>query len=126
MEKFSDVLLPDCGLKDPGAQVLKVGHGGTLDTLATGVMVIGLGDGCSLLKYYLHSDKASIAAQTGMRCFFPLLDFSSVGIQGAFHEIGKGSVFRDQEVYSFISLYCGKLLPSYHLHLEPNARDQTF
>jgi tRNA pseudouridine55 synthase len=32
---------------------VKVGHGGTLDPLATGVLVIGVGDGCKELTGYL-------------------------------------------------------------------------
>lgn len=37
---------------------LKVGHGGTLDSFAEGVMVIGLGESCKRLpKYLKHTDK---------------------------------------------------------------------
>jgi TruB family pseudouridylate synthase (N terminal domain) len=38
---------------------LKIGHGGTLDSYATGVLPIGLGPGCQLLSKLLHSDKVS-------------------------------------------------------------------
>lgn len=34
---------------------LKVGHGGTLDPIATGVLVIGLGEGCKRLSAFLGS-----------------------------------------------------------------------
>lgn len=34
---------------------IKVGHGGTLDPLATGVLVIGLGSGCKALGKFLHN-----------------------------------------------------------------------
>ena len=47
-----------------GAQALggrkcrvKVGHGGTLDPLAQGVLVLGVGDGTRLLSEYLSGDK---------------------------------------------------------------------
>jgi tRNA pseudouridine55 synthase len=36
---------------------LKVGHGGTLDPLATGVLVIGVGTGCRDLESYLKGKK---------------------------------------------------------------------
>jgi TruB family pseudouridylate synthase (N terminal domain) len=36
-------------------QVIKVGHGGTLDPLATGVLVIGVGDGTKQLETYVFS-----------------------------------------------------------------------
>mmetsp|Transcript_27637 Transcript_27637/g.36261 ORF Transcript_27637/g.36261 Transcript_27637/m.36261 type:complete len:315 (-) Transcript_27637:296-1240(-) len=37
---------------------IKCGHGGTLDPLATGVLVIGLGTGCKVLNHYLKGAKA--------------------------------------------------------------------
>ncbi|KAL6080581.1 TruB pseudouridine (psi) synthase 1 [Balamuthia mandrillaris] len=40
---------------------LKVGHGGTLDPFATGVIVIGVGDGCKALFTYLKGTKEYIA-----------------------------------------------------------------
>lgn len=36
---------------------VKVGHGGTLDPLAQGVLVLGVGDGTRLLSEYLSGDK---------------------------------------------------------------------
>ncbi|MBA42869.1 MAG: tRNA pseudouridine(55) synthase TruB [Magnetococcales bacterium] len=39
---------------------LKVGHGGTLDKRAEGVMVIGIGKGCKKLPEYLKGDKVYI------------------------------------------------------------------
>lgn len=45
---------------------IKVGHGGTLDPLAEGVLVIGIGKGTKLLDSYLKGNKQYIAlAQTG-------------------------------------------------------------
>lgn len=38
-------------------RVIKVGHGGTLDPLATGVLVIGVGKGTKLLQGYLSGSK---------------------------------------------------------------------
>ncbi|XP_047472399.1 probable tRNA pseudouridine synthase 1 [Penaeus chinensis] len=36
---------------------MKLGHGGTLDSTATGVMAVGVGNGCKKLKCLLHGDK---------------------------------------------------------------------
>jgi len=38
-------------------QMMKVGHGGTLDPLASGVLVLGIGKGTTLLQDYLQGDK---------------------------------------------------------------------
>ena len=46
------------------SQLLKVGHGGTLDKAAEGVLVIGVGDDCKNLSLYLHGDKTYIAEGT--------------------------------------------------------------
>ena len=43
---------------------IKVGHGGTLDKSAEGVLVIGIGDDCKKLHHYLHGDKTYVAMAT--------------------------------------------------------------
>ena len=40
---------------------IKVGHGGTLDPLATGVLVLGIGEGTKLLQHYLTGSKSYAA-----------------------------------------------------------------
>jgi len=46
---------------------LKVGHGGTLDPLATGLLVVGVGNGCKGLQSYSSGSKRYLArAQLGM------------------------------------------------------------
>ena len=40
---------------------IKVGHGGTLDPLAEGVLVLGIGSGTKILKEYLAGDKEYLA-----------------------------------------------------------------
>jgi hypothetical protein len=42
-------------------RTIKVGHGGTLDPLATGVLVIGVGSGTKILQDYLKGDKSYLA-----------------------------------------------------------------
>jgi tRNA pseudouridine55 synthase len=49
------------GLK---ATKLKVGHGGTLDPMATGVLVLGIGSGTKSMADYLAGPKAYIAQAT--------------------------------------------------------------
>lgn len=42
---------------------VKIGHGGTLDPLATGVLVVGVGAGTKKLQYYLAQCKKTYAAK---------------------------------------------------------------
>lgn len=54
------------GHKFTGRKKLKVGHGGTLDPMATGLLVIGVGKGCRALEGYLKGAKSYAAvAQLG-------------------------------------------------------------
>ena len=46
--------------------LVKAGHGGTLDPLAEGVLVVGVGSGCKQLSSYLSSSKCyTVTAQLG-------------------------------------------------------------
>eukprot|EP00574_Skeletonema_japonicum_P004560 CAMPEP_0201721120 /NCGR_PEP_ID=MMETSP0593-20130828/5875_1 /ASSEMBLY_ACC=CAM_ASM_000672 /TAXON_ID=267983 /ORGANISM="Skeletonema japonicum, Strain CCMP2506" /LENGTH=406 /DNA_ID=CAMNT_0048211865 /DNA_START=322 /DNA_END=1542 /DNA_ORIENTATION=+ len=44
-------------MRKRGKPLMKVGHGGTLDPLASGVLVLGIGRGTSKLQSYLEGDK---------------------------------------------------------------------
>lgn len=60
---------------------IKVGHGGTLDPMATGVLVIGLNGGCKELSNYLSGTKSYIAeARFGEH--FDTLDCTGKLLQG--------------------------------------------
>jgi len=37
--------------------IKKVGHAGTLDPIATGLLILGIGKGTRVLEYFLHADK---------------------------------------------------------------------
>ncbi|XP_072280454.1 pseudouridylate synthase TRUB1 [Pyxicephalus adspersus] len=53
-------LLGEAGLKEYGKrrrQTLKIGHGGTLDCSASGVLVVGIGDGTKMLGTMLGGSK---------------------------------------------------------------------
>ncbi|XP_065350448.1 pseudouridylate synthase TRUB1-like [Cloeon dipterum] len=47
--------------KEAESDFLKIGHGGILDFSATGVLVIGVGEGCRRLPLYLKGDKKYVA-----------------------------------------------------------------
>ena len=47
----------DGKMRKRGKPLMKVGHGGTLDPLASGVLVLGIGKGTSQLQSYLEGDK---------------------------------------------------------------------
>lgn len=62
LEELKKCLQKLVGLKKPLShkqlsKVIKVGHGGTLDPLATGVLVVGLGNGCKQLQSCLSGKK---------------------------------------------------------------------
>ena len=67
------------GHKFTGRKKLKVGHGGTLDPMATGLLVIGVGKGCRALEGYLRGAKsyaavAKLGSETDSQvCSPPLL-----------------------------------------------------
>jgi tRNA pseudouridine55 synthase len=48
-------------IKKYSLKKLKVGHGGTLDKQASGIMIIGLGKGCKKMGDYLKGNKKYIA-----------------------------------------------------------------
>ncbi|KAI8140859.1 pseudouridine synthase [Fennellomyces sp. T-0311] len=44
---------------------VKIGHGGTLDPLAEGVLILGVGSGCKKLHEFLHCTKYEVLAKFG-------------------------------------------------------------
>jgi tRNA pseudouridine55 synthase len=52
----------------PAQRSFRIGHGGTLDALASGVLVVGIGRGCAELQSYLTGSKRYVVkAQLGAR-----------------------------------------------------------
>ncbi|GAM25218.1 hypothetical protein SAMD00019534_083930, partial [Acytostelium subglobosum LB1] len=45
-------------LKKISKHRIKIGHGGTLDLDARGILIVGLGESCKDLTYFLHADKS--------------------------------------------------------------------
>ncbi|XP_031595484.1 probable tRNA pseudouridine synthase 1 [Oreochromis aureus] len=63
---LKEALLKEAGVKNPNPrkrknQSLKMGHGGTLDSAASGVLVVGVGNGTKMLSTMLTGSKKYIA-----------------------------------------------------------------
>ncbi|XP_028990453.1 probable tRNA pseudouridine synthase 1 [Betta splendens] len=66
LNKLKETLLKEAGEKNPNPrkrkkQVLKMGHGGTLDSAASGVLVVGVGNGTKMLSTMLSGSKKYVA-----------------------------------------------------------------
>ncbi|XP_014869701.1 PREDICTED: probable tRNA pseudouridine synthase 1 [Poecilia mexicana] len=66
LNKFKDTLLREAGVQYPNSrkrkkQYLKLGHGGTLDSAASGVLVVGIGNGTKMLSTMLTGSKKYVA-----------------------------------------------------------------
>ena len=73
---------------------LKVGHGGTLDPLATGLLVIGVGGGCRRLQSYLQGAKGySATAQLGRETDTQDSEGSTIGTAD-FDHVARGDLER--------------------------------
>uniref|UniRef100_A0A667XHC9 Pseudouridylate synthase TRUB1 n=1 Tax=Myripristis murdjan TaxID=586833 RepID=A0A667XHC9_9TELE len=62
LNKLKEALLKEAGVKNPNPrkrkkQDLKMGHGGTLDSAACGVLVVGVGNGTKMLSTMLAGSK---------------------------------------------------------------------
>ncbi|KAL2078036.1 hypothetical protein ACEWY4_025721 [Coilia grayii] len=62
LNSFKEKLLKEAGIANPNPrkrkkQALKIGHGGTLDSAASGVLVVGIGDGTKMLTTMLAGSK---------------------------------------------------------------------
>lgn len=74
-------MLLDGFLHEPSA---KVGHGGVLDRLAEGVLVIGLGDGCKELGEYLKGKKVKRLVASSSVLVFEQVDLNRLSLVGSF------------------------------------------
>lgn len=66
LNKLKEVLLKEAGAKNPNPRKrkkhnLKMGHGGTLDSAASGVLVVGVGHGTKMLSTMLAGSKKYVA-----------------------------------------------------------------
>uniref|UniRef100_A0AAZ3QU81 tRNA pseudouridine(55) synthase n=1 Tax=Oncorhynchus tshawytscha TaxID=74940 RepID=A0AAZ3QU81_ONCTS len=66
LNSLKETLLKEAGVKDPNPrkrkkQALKMGHGGTLDSAASGVLVVGIGNGTKMLSTMLAGSKKYMA-----------------------------------------------------------------
>ncbi|XP_059180424.1 probable tRNA pseudouridine synthase 1 [Centropristis striata] len=66
LNNLKEVLLKEAGVRNPNPrkrrkQSLKMGHGGTLDSSACGVLVVGVGNGTKMLSTMLSGSKKYVA-----------------------------------------------------------------
>ncbi|XP_049614931.1 pseudouridylate synthase TRUB1 [Syngnathus scovelli] len=66
LNKLKETLLKEAGVQNPNPrkrkkQSLKMGHGGTLDSSASGVLVVGVGNGTKMLSTMLAGSKKYMA-----------------------------------------------------------------
>ncbi|KAM3592785.1 uncharacterized protein V6R79_025008 [Siganus canaliculatus] len=66
LNALKEALLKEAGVKNPNPrkrkkQSLKMGHGGTLDSAASGVLVVGIGNGTKMLSTMLTGSKKYVA-----------------------------------------------------------------
>ncbi|AWP17178.1 putative tRNA pseudouridine synthase 1 isoform 2 [Scophthalmus maximus] len=66
LNMLKEALLKEAGVKNPNPrkrkkQSLKLGHGGTLDSAASGVLVVGVGNGTKMLSTMLAGSKKYVA-----------------------------------------------------------------
>ncbi|KAG7226562.1 hypothetical protein INR49_003719 [Caranx melampygus] len=66
LNSFKEALLREAGVENPNPrkrkkQSLKMGHGGTLDSAASGVLVVGVGSGTKMLSTMLTGSKKYLA-----------------------------------------------------------------
>ncbi|KAI9528035.1 TruB pseudouridine (psi) synthase 1 [Dissostichus eleginoides] len=66
LNSLKEVLLREAGVENPNPrkrkkQSLKMGHGGTLDSNASGVLVVGVGNGTKMLTTMLSGSKKYVA-----------------------------------------------------------------
>ncbi|XP_041671923.1 probable tRNA pseudouridine synthase 1 isoform X2 [Cheilinus undulatus] len=66
LNTLKETLLKEAGVKNPNPrkrkqQSLKMGHGGTLDSSASGVLVVGIGNGTKMLTSMLAGSKKYVA-----------------------------------------------------------------
>ncbi|KAF7647408.1 hypothetical protein LDENG_00172830 [Lucifuga dentata] len=66
LNSLKEALLKEAGVSNPNPrkrrkQMLKMGHGGTLDSAASGVLVVGVGSGTKMLSTMLTGSKKYVA-----------------------------------------------------------------
>lgn len=85
-------------------QMIRVGHGGTLDPLATGVLVIGIGKGTKMLQSYLTGSKNYRAsAELGF-------ETTTLDMEGEITKKMSHSHVKLQSVQNTLPLFVGKIM----------------
>lgn len=86
------------------SHIKKVGHGGTLDPLATGVLPVACGKATRLLEYILNDDKHYHATiELGIRT-------DTFDREGRIIDERDSSAVTDGDVHRILSQYCGEIV----------------
>ncbi|XP_077357816.1 pseudouridylate synthase TRUB1 isoform X2 [Festucalex cinctus] len=105
LNKLKDTLLKEAGVRNPNPQKrkkqsLKMGHGGTLDSAASGVLVVGVGNGTKMLSTMLSGSKKYVAVAELGKATDTLDATGSVTEEKAFQHITKLDV--EEKLNSFV------------------------
>uniref|UniRef100_A0A8C7Y2P6 tRNA pseudouridine(55) synthase n=1 Tax=Oryzias sinensis TaxID=183150 RepID=A0A8C7Y2P6_9TELE len=109
LNALKEALLKEAGVETPNPrkrkkQWLKMGHGGTLDSAASGVLVVGVGDGTKMLSSMLTGSKKYVAVGELGKATDTLDATGSVVLEKGF---GKETVLRfDPSASSYPCLVC--------------------
>lgn len=102
---------------------VKLGHGGTLDPMATGVLIVGIGHGTKSLQRFLHCTKEyeativfGLATETydiqgKVRSFAPYSNVTKPAVESALHKF-RGRISQKPPIYSALRID-GKRLYEY-------------
>uniref|UniRef100_A0A672GUF2 Pseudouridylate synthase TRUB1 n=1 Tax=Salarias fasciatus TaxID=181472 RepID=A0A672GUF2_SALFA len=98
LNALKEALLKEAGVRNPNPrkrkkQSLKMGHGGTLDSAASGVLVVGVGNGTKMLSRMLTGSKKYVAVGELGKATDTLDATGSVVLESSFEHISS----RDME-----------------------------
>ncbi len=84
-------------------KIKKIGHGGTLDFFATGLLIIGINEGTKILKYYIDLDKEY---ETVIHLGISTDTFDICGIQSYVHY---GELPEEDKIMEVIKTFIGEI-----------------
>uniref|UniRef100_A0A3P9JFN9 Pseudouridylate synthase TRUB1 n=1 Tax=Oryzias latipes TaxID=8090 RepID=A0A3P9JFN9_ORYLA len=104
LNALKEALLKEAGVETPNPrkrkkQWLKMGHGGTLDSAASGVLVVGVGDGTKMLSSMLTGSKKYVAVGELGKATDTLDATGSVVLEKGFEHITRQDV--EEKLKSF-------------------------
>ncbi len=88
---------------EPNDRSLRIGHGGTLDALASGVLVVGIGRGCVELQSYLQGSKGYVVKAL-LGATTPSLDMAT-----SVHTLGEWRGVAAEQLEAVLPRYRGEI-----------------